>query len=102
MEGKEKLGSGVVCVCMRVFLGSAGPQMRGEPHEAGCGAGGAHAEEGGGSRTDFKLWAGMFNHLLVLKFLHFLLPSPMPNSMLFSWGKTAGCRQWPQGKHFGT
>ena len=54
------------------------PDAWGEPHEAGCGAGGAHAEAGGGSRTDFQTVGRYVQPLTCFKIFHFLLPSPYP------------------------
>lgn len=61
---------------MRVFLGSAGPQMHG-----GSRTGLVAVLEGRTERRaeahglTFKLWAGMFSHLLVFKFfIFFFLP----------------------------
>lgn len=77
MEGKGEAGGVcVVCACMRVFPGSAGPQMRGGSRMRLVAVLEGHTQRRVEAQgLTFKLWAGMFSHLLVLKFfIFFFLP----------------------------
>ena len=69
---------------MRVFLGSAGPQMRGGSRAGLVAVLEGHVERRvEAQRLPFKLWAGMFSHLLVLKFfIFFFLPDTQQSVIL--------------------
>lgn len=70
---------------MRVFPGSAGPQMRGGSR-AGLVPRGTWREESGGSKTAFQTVGRYVQPLTCFKIFHFLLPSPYP-TVCYSPGK---------------
>ena len=85
MEGKGEAGG--VCVPDACFPGLCwSPDAWGEPRRAGCRAGGARGEEGGGSKTAFQTVGRYVQPLTCFKIFHFLLPSRYP-TVCYSPGK---------------